>query len=225
MRLNKSESCNYDDSLLYLHDIKNTLAGIMNLAGNIKRTALLKKNRQTADEIKRAASDCFNMLKFLKDKNADKTYETVNLHDELNLQVNLLSNNKVKIKKNLSAKHLYVYCSRIGLAAAVHNVILNGIQSSCRMAKLHIRTYNKEEMSTERNAKKIFIVIEIKDRGSGIEICNIKKIFDKGFTTKKEGEGIGLYAAAEEIRKLGGDITAENKKKGAVFTIYLPVQC
>jgi signal transduction histidine kinase len=70
---------------------------------------------------------------------------------------------------------------------------------------------------------KPWIVIEIKDTGSGIAPHELKKIFIPFFTTKAEGHGVGLALSHRVISQHGGTLTAQNVVDGgAVFTIRLP---
>jgi signal transduction histidine kinase len=70
---------------------------------------------------------------------------------------------------------------------------------------------------------KTWIVIEIKDTGSGIAPHELKKIFIPFFTTKAEGHGVGLALSHRVISQHGGTLTAQNVTDGgAVFTIRLP---
>ncbi len=70
------------------------------------------------------------------------------------------------------------------------------------------------------------LVISIADNGPGIRPEHLKQIFDPFFSTKdpNKGTGLGLYISYNIIKKLGGDIAAENRKSGGtLFTIVLPV--
>jgi two-component system sensor histidine kinase AtoS len=68
-----------------------------------------------------------------------------------------------------------------------------------------------------------WIVIEIKDTGSGIAPQELKKIFIPFFTTKAEGHGVGLALSHRVVSQHGGTLTAQNATEGgAVFTIRLP---
>lgn len=70
---------------------------------------------------------------------------------------------------------------------------------------------------------KPWIVIEIKDTGSGIAPHELKKIFIPFFTTKAGGHGVGLALSHRVISQHGGTLTAQNANDGgAVFTIRLP---
>lgn len=64
----------------------------------------------------------------------------------------------------------------------------------------------------------------IEDSGPGIPKEHIEKIFSPFYSTKPEGNGLGLAVASKIIKAHGGEIVVRNKAKGkgAVFTILLP---
>ncbi|WP_422555933.1 PAS domain S-box protein [Sulfuricurvum sp.] len=65
-------------------------------------------------------------------------------------------------------------------------------------------------------------LITIADNAGGIRIEPIKLIFNR-YVSGKNGTGLGLYMAREiVVNRFGGEITVENKDKGAVFSILLP---
>lgn len=68
------------------------------------------------------------------------------------------------------------------------------------------------------------VKIIIADNGVGIPQENMTKIFNHGFTTKKEGHGFGLHSGANAAKGMGGSLTAvsEGSGKGAEFTLELP---
>ena len=70
--------------------------------------------------------------------------------------------------------------------------------------------------------KKNFIIIEIIDNGKGINESDIKKLFKPFFTTKKSGQGIGLFISQKIINKFDGYIEAKCINKETIFTVYLP---
>ena len=51
-----------------------------------------------------------------------------------------------------------------------------------------------------------FLVLEVQDNGIGIEQKNLKTIFGAGYTTKREGSGLGLHSAANFVTGSGGKI-------------------
>src|SRR4030095_14285190 len=56
--------------------------------------------------------------------------------------------------------------------------------------------------------------IVVEDTGMGIPAANLTKIFQYGFTTKKEGHGYGLHSAANAAREMGGSLTASSEGPG-----------
>ena len=67
--------------------------------------------------------------------------------------------------------------------------------------------------------------IEVRDNGIGIAPENLVKVFHHGFTTKKNGHGFGLHAAANAAKELGGRLTVQSEGPGcgAAFSISLPL--
>ena len=68
-----------------------------------------------------------------------------------------------------------------------------------------------------------YIKISVKDEGIGIPVKYLPKIFDPYFTTKEDGNGLGLATCYSIINKHGGYITVESEMGvGTTFYIYLP---
>ncbi|MCR6707063.1 sensor histidine kinase [Enterobacter bugandensis] len=59
---------------------------------------------------------------------------------------------------------------------------------------------------------------EVSDDGPGIDPTQLEAIFTKGFSTKGENRGVGLFLARQQIQNLGGDITVESEP--GVFTQF-----
>lgn len=69
------------------------------------------------------------------------------------------------------------------------------------------------------------VALTVVDTGTGIRPENILRIFQHGFTTKKDGHGFGLHSSVLAAREMGGDLTAasDGPGKGATFSLILPV--
>ncbi|MEE6451679.1 DcuS/MalK family sensor histidine kinase [Gottfriedia acidiceleris] len=67
------------------------------------------------------------------------------------------------------------------------------------------------------------LTIEVKDTGMGMTKSIQNKIFDKGFSTKGDNRGVGLYLLAQGIERLEGDLIISSKPgKGTNFAVYIP---
>jgi C4-dicarboxylate-specific signal transduction histidine kinase len=69
------------------------------------------------------------------------------------------------------------------------------------------------------------IKISVIDNGVGIPPENLTRIFNHGFTTRKDGHGFGLHSGALAAKEMGGALVAhsDGPGKGASFTLDLPV--
>ncbi len=70
------------------------------------------------------------------------------------------------------------------------------------------------------------VAISVSDDGVGIPAENMTRIFNHGFTTKKNGHGFGLHGGALAARELGGQlrVASDGAGHGATFTLELPLQ-
>ena len=68
------------------------------------------------------------------------------------------------------------------------------------------------------------IAIEVADSGVGIHAEVLPRLFEFGFTTKKDGHGFGLHTSAILAKELGGELMAhsDGPDRGARFTLRLP---
>jgi PAS domain S-box-containing protein len=68
------------------------------------------------------------------------------------------------------------------------------------------------------------IEISVIDNGIGIPAENMNRIFNHGFTTRKEGHGFGLHNSVLAAMEMGGSLTvhSDGVNQGAIFTLELP---
>lgn len=68
--------------------------------------------------------------------------------------------------------------------------------------------------------------VQVVDNGIGISRENLTRIFQHGFSTRKDGHGFGLHSGVLNARQLGGELRAESEGegRGACFTLELPIE-
>ena len=108
-------------------------------------------------------------------------------------------------------KPVLVNCDEVQLRRAFTNIITNALR------------YAKEEIKIECKADRGKAVVRIHDDGEGIAPELLPHIFDRFFSTRKGGAGIGLSLAKEIVSLHKGTISASNDG-GAVFEISLPLR-
>lgn len=74
------------------------------------------------------------------------------------------------------------------------------------------------EVSLLMHYQQGWLTIEVSDDGPGIPEANLEAIFAKGFSTKGENRGVGLFLASQQLDELGGTITVESEP--GVFTQF-----
>jgi signal transduction histidine kinase len=70
------------------------------------------------------------------------------------------------------------------------------------------------------------LAVEVEDTGAGIAPDALTKIFEYGFTTKKDGHGFGLHSSALIAKELGGVLTVRSDGLGCgtTFRFELPLE-
>lgn len=104
----------------------------------------------------------------------------------------------------------------------VFNLCLNAAQAQADGGEIVVRIVAgaARGKATER------VVLEVEDRGPGIEPDVAAHIFDPFFTSKAErgGTGLGLAIVDGIVREAGGTIELVRGSPGAVFRVRLPVE-
>lgn len=65
----------------------------------------------------------------------------------------------------------------------------------------------------------------VEDNGKGIAPDHLAKIFQHGFTTRKDGHGFGLHSGALAAKEMGGAliVASPGPNQGATFALELPI--
>ena len=105
------------------------------------------------------------------------------------------------------------------IGQVIHNLILNAVQAMPQGGTVTIHSQNVNSLTKENR----FVKIIVADTGIGIPENILQKIFDPYFTTKTQGNGLGLATCYSIIKKHGGKIrVASTVGEGTKFFISLP---
>ncbi|WP_421909532.1 hybrid sensor histidine kinase/response regulator [Methanolacinia petrolearia] len=110
------------------------------------------------------------------------------------------------------------------ISQVIENLVINSIQAMADGGNIYVQAKNAGVISGKDGLEDgKYIVISVRDDGSGIPEEYREKIFDPYFTTKKSGNGLGLASCMSIIRKHGGAVKLISEVGvGTEFRIYLP---
>ena len=106
----------------------------------------------------------------------------------------------------------------------IQQVLVNLIGNAIDAMKETALENRKVEVTTGRNGDQT-IVLSVRDHGTGIGDEEARsRLFDRFFTTKPDGLGMGLAIVRSIIEAHDGTIVAENARSGgACFSVTLPI--
>jgi C4-dicarboxylate-specific signal transduction histidine kinase len=102
------------------------------------------------------------------------------------------------------------------LVNILNNVKDTFLEIDSKESKIIISTFIQDE----------YAVIDIMDNAKGIPEDKLDKIFDPYFSTKEEGQGIGVGLYMTKIiieSNMNGKLRVRNTDDGVIFTIKLPL--
>jgi len=206
------------------HEIRNPLGLIRNYLH------LLKKSSPEDEELKKKAIGMMesavdrsseiidNLLRFSRMSN--ENWANVNLRQSirsiLSFEEHTLIKNNINVTLNCN-ETIYLYLIQESLEMILINLIINAVDAMENGGDIVIDCTESEEE----------VMITVSDTGAGIPEEIRANIFNPFFTTKlnRNGGGLGLYIAYNEISKLNGKITVESELGiGTTFTILLPAK-
>ena len=141
------------------------------------------------------------------------------IHDALKSISIQIDNKKGSVKLNLDADRFVVTGDKTHLTNALSNLIDNAVKYSNEKPEVFIRTINSDKN----------LIVEVSDKGIGIEKEYQKQVFDKFFRVPTgdlhdvKGFGLGLAYVKRIIALHGGTIELQSDKgTGTTFKITVP---
>ncbi len=98
------------------------------------------------------------------------------------------------------------------VARALDNLLRNAAEASPTGAAVDVRIGDAGDA----------VVVQVEDRGAGVEPARAAELFEPFFTTKPDGTGLGLAICRAIARAHGGDVTYARAGAITRFTLTLP---
>ena len=204
------------------HEIKNPLGSIRFAAEVLKRQGLAnpKEDLSTIQVIERSvdhlASICAELNEFARPKKLNQVETNLNdlLDELLPMVADRLSSKEMQIVKQYSELPDGYY-DIIELKKLLLNLIINAVEASHPNSSI--------VLCTRLNGSESMLV-DIVDKGSGMDVETQRRLFEPFFTTKEKGTGLGM-AIAKQIAELhGGDLIITSQVGvGTTATLRLPL--
>ncbi|HWI55508.1 MAG TPA: ATP-binding protein [Desulfobacteria bacterium] len=204
------------------HEIRNPLTAIRGFVqifqtsetGNSLNGEYFSIILEEIDRIEQIVRELLLLAKPLKHKWVKRSISE--LLSSLNMLIESQAHlNDILVEMKFAPNLPEVYMDPDQLKQVFLNLIQNAIEAMPTGGKLSI------------NAKQSygFIVVEIKDTGTGIPPESLDKIFHPFYTTKEstKGTGLGLSISSRIVQSFGGTLKVKSKLgSGTVFTVRLP---
>jgi two-component system sensor kinase FixL len=173
-------------------------------------------------EDQRAGEVIHRLRRLLRKGEPPKHCDDVDLNevigDVLKLMRSDLINQNVTVDTDLAQNLPPVTGDQVQLQQVLLNLVLNACEAmaDCDSSERRLLIASKSENGA--------VGVSVTDRGSGIQEKKLEQVFERFFTTKKEGMGLGLSICRTIIDAHRGEIWATNNAEGgATFHFSLPM--
>ncbi|MEO5947471.1 MAG: CHASE3 domain-containing protein [Chitinophagaceae bacterium] len=204
------------------HEVRNPLTNINLAADQLKSEVtpddenaqfLFEMINRNSNRINQLISDLLNSTKF-SDLNYEKISINALLDEALEEAKDRTILNNTRVLKNYSADICEVSVDKSKIKLAFLNIIINALEAMENVANAVLK------LETKGMNNKCFIIIS--DTGNGMDTDSIARLFEPYFTTKQNGNGLGLTNTQNIILNHKGEIQAKSEEgKGTIFTIIL----
>jgi len=213
------------------HEINNPIAVIQGNLDLMRETlgehaaAVRGEIRLLDEQVERMRLIVTQLLQYARPTEYAGYVEALDLNrvlaDCLVLVAHLLANRHIEVVRHAEARTL-VGLNRQELQQVVINLLVNAIQAMPQGGTLTLCTRDWVDDATATATSK-GACIEVRDSGAGLTPAAIEQLFKPFFTTKNDGNGLGLWISQGLVERYGGRITAANASDGtgACFTVWL----
>ena len=204
------------------HEIRNPLTNIDLSAGHLENDKLGTDDKKAFLDIiarnSRRINELINEL-LSATKFSDLQYEEIRVNDlldeTLNEAIDRAQLSHVHINKNYSTDNIWLNVDRSRMEIALLNIIVNAMEAM---------TGENSVLMLETGEKNGQCIITIRDNGKGMDAETLAKVFDPYFTSKTNGNGLGMTNTQNIILNHKGKIEVVSEEgKGTAFIITLNI--
>ena len=165
---------------------------------------------ETTERVRQTVSQIVDIIRTERSgKMIAPAYKVVFLEKAINDAVKVLSNSLAKrgidpvVDCSMAPDEIWIQESRL------HQMLVNLVKNSMEaIDELMLSSNSNVNPRIEVRARTDddFLILDIVDNGVGIDEKHKRRIFSAGFTTKKQGTGLGLHSIANFVIASGGEV-------------------
>ena len=133
-------------------------------------------------------------------------------------KIQQIEGENIDMEHHISIENMECTISKYEIVEITGALIDNAIE------ELKEKEINSKKMILEMVEMPDTIKITVKNISCYMPADKIKKIFTKGYSTKGDGRGIGLYQVKNIVRKTGNEIYVGNEKRNNTNWFYVKVE-
>ncbi|HCS22919.1 MAG TPA: hypothetical protein DIW20_04140 [Rhodospirillaceae bacterium] len=210
------------------HEIKNPLAGIRGAAQLLGRALADDDDRALAALIDAETQRILRLLdkvSLLDDISAPESFSAVNLHGITDhviecARAGFAAGAALRAEYDPSLPDIDGHAD--ALVQAVMNLAKNAAEAGAH--NIVLRTgYDLAPQYHPETGRRLPIVLSVEDDGPGMSAETAARLFEPCYTTKPEGEGLGLVVVSRVVDSHGGMVNVSRAGGKTVFRICFPL--
>lgn len=211
------------------HDFNNLLTAVLGNISLLQPTLESAQARELAADAELGARHCQQLANQLLtfSRGGAPVKEPLDITSRVEDAIQLsLRGSKSRATFAWCASPPNVECDWNQLGQVFQNLALNASQAMPSGGELRVKGEAREVQSSglvPLPAPGPYFVVELEDTGVGISEDHMARVFDPYFTTKTDGNGLGLAIAHSVVTRHGGHITLRSVVgQGTTCAVYLP---
>ena len=205
------------------HEIRNPLGSLKGFLQYFQRKLPLNDQDKAylsvmMNEVDRLNTVVSNLLEFARPK--EPVFEDAQIADMLDHVLTLLHRDceakRLRLFREWPDALPLIRLDHDQITQVLLNILLNAIQATEPGGEIHVSAAILNEIN--------MLEIAVRDTGAGIAADDLPHIFDPFFSTKKQGNGLGLAIAHTIIEQHRGEMLVDSERgRGSTFRIRLPL--